>query len=464
MAIRSSTRLFYLNYFLFTFIVFSIIGCVTKTYRDTIPDVRNSITQKQYPNAIALIGQNKDYNRKANKLLYNLEMGKLYHSSKDYAKSNEFLNEADLYFDKWSHLRVLDIQGNYKLGNDKRTNGRLGTHFFGLRNLDYHPEDYEKILIHYYKALNYVYLQQTDEALVEAKRLEQLLYNMSAKDVFSDHSRIINDPFTQILIGLIYESGHNINDAFIAYRNASKMYKDEQQMPDFLKQDILRCAYLSGLDYETGLYENLFGMRADSIASLYARSMVILWENGMAPLKEEQDIIITYRGDKLLAPPYSTVVETSRGNFVADLFLGQEKTQKSIPGRLISIPKYVSTPSYYHTCKIACGDSNSALYTPVVVENIELLTTQFINERSMNEVDAYAYGATDTAQVSYGVRPDLRSWHSLPAEISYCRIPLSKSDTTVSLLLVNRKDETDTLTLVADAKQKFILHNIITYK
>lgn len=452
---------------LYAVVLLSVIGCSSQDYyKNAIPDVRKAAAQQQYANAITLMNRNKDYSRPCNKLLYNMEMGKLYHSAGDYVKSNTFLEEADRYFDDWYNLRVMDIQGNYKLGDDHWESGHMTRFkFLGLANTDYLPEDYEKIMIHYYKALNYLCLKKTDEALVEARSLELLLHNLSAEDYLSDHSKILSDPFTQILIGLIYESGNDMNAAFVAYRNAGKLYKNEKDMPEFLKHHILQTAYLTGLGYETVYYENLFGMSADSIAAVYARSMVILWENGMTPLREAQSVIVSSSGYKNIAPPFTMIVEESRGSFLLDLLFRYRKVEKPIPGKLIVIPNYVSSPSYYQSCKITTGgDSNSFNGKPWVIEDIESLTTQYINERSMIEVSQYGSGAPDTAQVSYGVMPDLRNWHSLPAKISYCRVPLQQSDSSVSLILLNSKNEADTMRIAADPDRRFMVKNAITYK
>src|SRR5690606_5625481 len=62
------------------------------------------------------------------------------------------------------------------------------------------------------------------EALVEAKRINIKLLEFNEK--YSENkNKYSEDAFSQILQGIIYESTGDINNAFIAYRNAYEIYE-----------------------------------------------------------------------------------------------------------------------------------------------------------------------------------------------------------------------------------------------
>ena len=127
----------------------------------------------------------------------------------------------------------------------------------------YRPEDFEVIMINFYKALNYLHLNNMEDALVEVRKINIRLQQLN--DKYPDHkNRYQRDAFAQLLMGLIYDAAGDYNNAFIAYRNAYNTYQTDYlknfglAAPEQLKKDLLRTAYQSGLTQELAGYEKEF--------------------------------------------------------------------------------------------------------------------------------------------------------------------------------------------------------------
>jgi hypothetical protein len=155
----------------------------------------------------------------------------------------------------------------------------------------YQAEDFEKVMVNYFKALNYIRLGEYDEALVEARRITIKLHQLN--DKYKDHkNRYSDDAFAHVMIGLIYDAGNDYNNAFIAYRNALEVYEEVYaknfglEAPEQLKRDILRTAYLTGFHDEVAYYENKFGVKYNH-QEPGGGDLVFLWQNGFGPVKDE---------------------------------------------------------------------------------------------------------------------------------------------------------------------------------
>ena len=161
-----------------------------------------NLREQNYSAAQRSIEHNKLIKKDRNALLYNLEMGKIYRLQNNPAKSNFYLNRADGIAE--SNRKTLK---DLALGN-----------LLNPMHQSYRCEDFEKFMMHYYKALNYTALGQTEDAVVEARRIT-LAANAQADKFRNKDNRYSNDAFALNLQGMIYEMAGNMNDAFISYRN-----------------------------------------------------------------------------------------------------------------------------------------------------------------------------------------------------------------------------------------------------
>ncbi|MBI4925455.1 MAG: hypothetical protein HY843_05975, partial [Bdellovibrio sp.] len=116
-------------------------------------------------------------------LLYLLDTGLSLHYAGRYEESNKFLLEADRYAEEIDHISIT-----------RETASLIATDY----TLKYRGEDYEKILINTYLAINYLMLGDYENARVECKRVNEKIIKYN-----SDGERNYKlNPFSIYLSGI----------------------------------------------------------------------------------------------------------------------------------------------------------------------------------------------------------------------------------------------------------------------
>ncbi|HZH68835.1 MAG TPA: hypothetical protein VFD80_00080, partial [Flavobacteriaceae bacterium] len=165
-------------------LVLALNSCAsTGRYQDKTADVQHYFAQQNFQAASDALDKNKFLNAKRNRLLYLLEKGKLEHMLGNYEASNRFLEEAYIMIDD----RVRTNVGQAAAA--KLTNPMAEP---------YKGEDFEKVTLHYYKALNFFQLGNPNAALVEARRINILL-NQFNERYKENKNRYAKDAFSQNL-------------------------------------------------------------------------------------------------------------------------------------------------------------------------------------------------------------------------------------------------------------------------
>lgn len=105
-----------------------------------------------------------------------------------YKESNEYFQLADFYIE--------DFHKKYGL--------KALTYLSNPSIVPYSGENYEKILLHYYSTLNYLMLNNFDDALVECKRMLLMMENIST--YYKTEHQLHRDAFTHLLLGIVYDA------------------------------------------------------------------------------------------------------------------------------------------------------------------------------------------------------------------------------------------------------------------
>lgn len=426
------------------------------TYYDKAKNIESALLANDYKKAKKSIEHNKFLKKKRNSLLYHLEMGKVYHLENDFDTSNYHFNRADELMEENGAVTDFIVSTTVNPNMQK-----------------YRASANEKIIIHYYKALNYLQLGMIDDAVVEARKL-----NLKEQALFIDKKgkdkKYAQDPFGLILMGMIYEAGNDYNNAFITYRNAyeyyqkSKVFKDK--MPPTLISDVNRTARISGINYSAG---------SDITISTKGEGgeLILFWENGLAPIKREKNIYFTMiqgnkKGMYYFADQNNTMMIPVTYNF-SD---GDDDFKPSDIGLLrISSSYFESRPMYNHQASLRVNDKP---YYFNMGEDIEQIAYQMEKEDYMTELgkrltrmvvkkvaELALANQNDAAGLALGIanfameKADTRSWQTLPNQIYYARIPLNKGQNKVEVTLENGKK----ITLDVQANSGMQFKNIVTY-
>jgi hypothetical protein len=231
------------------------------------------ISQGDYAGAVRALDETKIAGSKNDRFLYRVQRGHLLHLAGEYEASNR---EFELAVDIARELEPLSISEtvtDYTLNEAARA---------------YHGEDFERAYIHYYMALNYLAMDDLEEALVECRRVDQVFRELDAR-YEEDTGRYQDDGLIRYLSGLVYEARGERDEAFIDYRKAMLAYEGETGAG-------------TGAGVPAGLLRSFVcagrGRRDEDVAALVdsveftcgggpSAEIVVAVESGWAPYKRE---------------------------------------------------------------------------------------------------------------------------------------------------------------------------------
>lgn len=369
-------------------------GCATYAYK--FQPIERALTAHQ-PEA-ALKALDSAYAPSgADAPLYYLNKGMLLRLNKRYADSNTAFEIAQRSIDKVEAVSLTERTSAFVVNDTVHS---------------YEGEDFEKVLLHMYKALNYLDLQQPYEARVEALQVDVKIHEINSG---SNAGALTEEAFARYLSGIIYENLGEWSDAMIEYRkayDAFTIYKTKYNvaLPESLKIALLRLAERQGLEDELKKYREEFAIKEwPSVASREANGeLVLTLHSGLVALKGEVA---------------SQALDPSSGRLIR-----------------IALPVYRPRAVAVTQARLRIAEQSVPLDT---VENVTALAIKSL-ESHMAAVTARAVAraavkfrmAKEAEKRDAGVgllmniagviseQADTRSWSSLPAQILLGRVSL----------------------------------------
>lgn len=210
--------------------------------------------------------------------LYELNKGMLLRLTGDYAASNELLESAKL---EMQRLAATSISENLTaLAVNEATRSYAG-------------QPYEQLMLHAYKALNYLALDQPDAARVEILQADVKMREWAAG---SDIEGILASAFVRYLAGVVFEINGEWSEALITYRKAYEIYRGtNRSVPACLQNVLLRLTAYMGLTDEHERLQALFGQQTwRSVEDLRQQAeLVVFYHQGLVSELREQ-VIFSY--------------------------------------------------------------------------------------------------------------------------------------------------------------------------
>ncbi len=253
-----------------------LAGCGPSVNRYLL--IESSLRAHDPKGADAIVQQaEKEYGEKSH-VLYGMDRGMTLQLAGDYQQSNAVLEQAEEELDRL-YTRKIRTESLAFMTNDTA--------------LFYEGDSYEQVLINVLKALNYAVLGEWQDALVEARRIDQRLNVLS--DRTQEKNAYRDDGLARYLSGILYESTGDVNNAFIAYRKAYETFDatrawSHTAVPSQLREDLLRTAEALHFTQELAEYQQLFpdSRWETSQALQQLAQVVVISYNGRAPRKEDQ--------------------------------------------------------------------------------------------------------------------------------------------------------------------------------
>ena len=415
------------NYAVIILLILFISSCAT--YYQRSQELMTAVYSNNLNAAEKILHDDAKWEKnKRNILLFYLNKGTVLWMNGKYAESNVYFRKADYFVEDYN--KSIGATAISILGSPKYTT--------------YAGENFEQIMLHYYTVINYLELKKLDEALIEAKRM--LLKMQKITDSYKRENKYKRDAFAHILLGIVYDARREYNDAFIAYRNAWEVYKEDYgpqlstPIPLQLKKDLLRTAYLTGFQEETRFFENEFGFKFSPSASKETGDLVVFWNNGLGPVKDEQSITISIIPQ---SKGYVQFVNHELGISIP-MYVGEEDSKGLADMRFfrMAVPKYVSRMPVYSNASVVIKDSLASFS---LAQDINAIAYKSLQDRMFKELSAAVLrlalkqlavykasqdkkkeGLALAASVLGAIseQADTRNWQLLPYHISYTRISM----------------------------------------
>ena len=247
---------------------------------DLYRDIEQNLAMGNYAVAASALQANEEEFGEKSSVLFNLEMGLLTHYGAQYDQSNRMFLAAERKMEEL-YTTSISTEAAALLVNDNL--------------LPYEGEDFEKVFVNLFLALNFAQMGNVEEALVEARKVDLKLKEYSK--LYEDKNTYKQDAFIRYVMGALYEAAGEVNDAFISYQKAYEGYNEYASAygtscPTFLKADLVRTAGQLGFDDERRRFETLFGIK-------YARpkqkegALLVIIHSGRGPVKEQNKINVS---------------------------------------------------------------------------------------------------------------------------------------------------------------------------
>jgi uncharacterized protein len=415
------------------------------TYYQQHFDFNTEFEKGELSKALETLQQKESLANGKSQFIYFVNNGLLLSILGKYQESNDFFEKAFLFGEDY-HVNYVNEAISY---------------FYNPNIIMYRGEDHEHLMLLYFKAINYLKMNQPENALIECRRLNIRLNQLS--DKYSVENKFQRDAFIHTLMGIIYQSTKDYNNAFIAYRNAVEIYENDYSemfhvaAPEQLKKDLLNTAWWTGFIEEFERFKKKFDMENYKPVTPEAE-LVFFWHNGLAPVKSEWNInfALDHRSDNM-------VVFTNHNLGMSFPFRVKDEKERSDLSRIevlrVAYPRYVARETYF---KSAWLKIDSTEYKLELSENISEIAFKSLRQRMLLEFSKGLLRAglkkateqslkkeDDRLGALIGVlnavteKADTRNWQTLPHSIYYARVPLAEGGNAVQFSIDPGGSKTD---------------------
>ena len=347
--------------------------------------------------------------------------------------------------------------------------------------LDFYPSALEWSMIHYYGMMNYLALDDVENALVEARKANALLRRY-AND--NPGRSFTNPAALQYIAGMLQWSAGEDNDAMVSLRQSLTGYDDYEQRygvapPRPVAEDVARVASVLGFDdvaeetRKTYLSDGESSVAEPAEVSADMGELMVVIENGFVAHKAEEKLYVP-----VLASEKDSVLSGNAGSAVLAAvrvlirtvavmnYLSQEgvdyprhedgvviATAGSAVGlELISLawPSYQLAARRASDIRVSVNDERSI--APTIIQDLSAIAVRdfeeskptimlrmvsrgLLKEAAVTAVEAagedrggalggFLGRVTARAVATATERADTRSWSTLPAELLLARFQL----------------------------------------
>lgn len=311
-----------IKYLLFLFPVLFVSCSGVQSYYSKL---ETFMTKEKYIDAQALVDKSEKIYGKKNKLLYYLDLGLTLHLAKNYQQSNDAFEQA---------------KQTYSLNYTESISAGIFSLFSNDNVIPYYGQPYEMAYANIFCALNYILDGQDNEAVVEARQVDNLFKKIKADSNGKAYYK--DDGFVRYFMGLVYENAGYYNDALISYKLALKNYGANKDyavdVPDDLICSLYTMYYKLGMSSQAEELKSQYPNVKLIKSSANTGEVIIVNYNGLSPKKVDNILEFSFYN----AWPYfvSTAASSPEQEKVEQVF---SAVRAGIANDFIKVafPKYV---------------------------------------------------------------------------------------------------------------------------
>ena len=355
-------------------------------------------------------------------------------------------------------------------------------------------------MIHYYGMMNYLALNDMENALVEARKANALLRRY-AND--NPGRSFTNPAALQYIAGMLQWSAGEDNDAIVSLRQSLAGYDDYEQRygvepPGPVVEDVVRVASALGFDdvaeetWRTYLTDGDSSFAEPATPSVDTGELIVVIENGFVAHKAEEKLyvpVLASEKDSVLSGNVGSAVLAAVGVLVRTVVVMNYLSQEGVDyprhedgviiataGSAVGLELLtLAWPSYQNEARRA-GDvrvsvNNERSITPALLQDLSAIAVRDFEEQkptimlrmvargllkeaavtaaeaagegSGGEVGGFLARVTARAFATATERADTRSWSALPAELLLARfrLPAGRHTLRISYEGLNRRRE-----------------------
>ncbi|MBN2282551.1 MAG: hypothetical protein JXO48_01535 [Deltaproteobacteria bacterium] len=239
------------------------------------------IQQGDYSQALEVIEQSRDDFGERDRVIYCLEKGIIEHYAGRYDESNRYLAQAEELMEKLYTQSVSQHAASFLINDNV---------------ISYQGEDFENAMTNVFMALNYSFLGRFEDALVEARKVDSKLHVINSRYGEKEKNVYRDDAFIRFIMGVLYEAGGEVNDAYISFKKAAAIYQTDYRynyglsVPPVVVSNLLSAAEGLHLQEEAKTIRSNYGEALSGQTGSKAgdADVYVLHYNGRGPEKTER--------------------------------------------------------------------------------------------------------------------------------------------------------------------------------
>ena len=380
------------------------------------------------------------------RLLFMMECGLMLHAAGDFENSNKVLLDAASLADRITTSISKEAASLFL--NETTTN--------------YKGQDYERVLIHLYLGINFLMMKKADSARVEFKKVNDLLRDINVSTGKTYKQMLIAKYLTAIAFELAADMDNDVHDREFAYVEYKQILELEPRLA-ILHRDLQRLAKQLNDAEDYNRWVGRFG-RKDVIPPK-AGEFIMIYQGGQSAIKVSRGQLLA---DPLIAGGINATLSgmslaegVSIAAVLASLKLAEnpiprfQKRSNQIAYLMINVNGFDIDRTYLLTdiesiavknleddynrlyMKVAAGIAVKAAAAIGAGIAAKKAAEQFGQLKAFSGVIGTAAGAAVGAGLLSQMKPDLRCWHTLPANFQLGRIFLSPGDYKITVKFLN---------------------------